>query len=150
MAEQQSVQRGVSKQFTFMSFVWRFLAALALVLLTYNPTEYSFYHWASAALAGGGLEAVHYFTGVLLLIGWTILIFATQSSLDIFGMILAAALLGTGVWLLIDLGVLRADSLTAVTWIVLICVAAVLAIGLSWSHIWRRLTGQVDIAEENG
>ena len=149
MAEQRAVQKGVSKQFTVMSFVWRFLGALALVTITYNPTEYSYYHWVSVALAEGGLEAVHYFTGVLLLIGWTILIFATRSSLDFFGMVLAAALLGTGVWLLIDLGVLHADSVSAFTWIVLVCVAAVLAIGLSWSHIWRRLTGQVDIAEEN-
>lgn len=149
MVEQAATHRGVSRQFTLMSFVWRFLVALALVLLTFNPSEVSYYHWVRDALADGSMGALHYFLGVLLLIGWAILIFATRSSLDIFGMLLTAALLGTGVWLLIDLGVLTANSLSALTWIVLVCLAVLLAVGLSWAHIWRRLTGQVDVVDED-
>jgi hypothetical protein len=30
---------------------------------------------------------------------------------------------------------------------VLICGALVLAVGLSWSHVWRRLTGQLAVDE---
>ena len=45
MADQSSVRRGVSKQFTVMSFVWRFLGALAVVFLTYNPSGYSYFSW---------------------------------------------------------------------------------------------------------
>jgi len=141
MAEPRKIQKDVSKKFTLMSFVWRFLAALALVLITYNPTEYSVYHWASAALAEGNLEVAHFIVGVGLLSAWTILILATQSSLDILAMILATTLLCAGVWLLVDLGILQAYSIAAVTWIVLVSVAAVLAVGLSWSRIWQRKHG---------
>jgi len=150
MAALRTIQKGVPKKFTLVSFVWRFLAALALVFITYNPTEYSVYHWASAALAEGNLEAAHYTVGVGLLIGWTILIIATQRWLDILAMILAAALLGAGVWLLIDRGVVQTQSGTAFTWIVLGCVAAVLAVGLTWSRIWRRRSGHVNVVEGDG
>ena len=53
------------------------------------------------------------------------------------------------VWLLIDLDVLAADSGSAIAWISLVCLAALLAIGLSWAHIWRRLTGQVELADDD-
>ena len=39
-------------QFTGSSVAWRFLLALALVLLTFNPTGYSYFHWFRDALAG--------------------------------------------------------------------------------------------------
>ena len=42
-------------------------------------------------------------------------------------------------------GLLKADSVDAIAWIVLVCLAGVLAIGLSWAHIWRRLTGQYSV-----
>ena len=56
--------------------------------------------------------------------------------------------MATLVLLLVDLGWLQADSITSATWIVLICLSALLALGLSWTHMWRRLTGQVDTADD--
>ncbi len=41
------------------------------------------------------------------------------------------------------------DALS-VTWISLVCLAALLTIGLSRAHIWRRLTGQFDVDEVDG
>ena len=64
--------------------MWRFLFALALVLLTFNPSEYSFYHWVRHAIAADSLGAVHFFVGAMLLIGWAILIGATFNSLGKF------------------------------------------------------------------
>ena len=74
---------------------------------------------------------------------------ATWQALNTFGVILAALALGALVWLLIDLGVLAADSKSAITWISLVCLGGVLAIGLSWAHIWRRVTGQVEMADRD-
>jgi uncharacterized membrane protein len=149
MANGSSEQRRVSRQFTVFGFILRLVGVLALVAATYNPTEYSYYRWVSDAIRDGNLGAVHVFFGVLLIIGWTILLVATRSSLGSLGVVLGAALLGTAVWLLIDLGVLHPDSVTAMTWIALFCLAFLLAVGLSWSHIWRRLTGQVDITDDD-
>ena len=64
-------------------------------------------------------------------------------------MVLGVILLAGLVWLFIDFGVLSLDSVSAVTWVVLVCIAALLAVGLSWSHIWRRLTGQFEVDDDN-
>lgn len=135
--------------FTAMSFVWRALAALLLVLLTFNPSGYSFYHWLWESFTGEGLEPLHYFLLAVMVAGWSILLVATWNALDTFGMVLVAVLLGTLVWLLVDVGLVSADSTGAITWIALVCIALLLAVGLSWSHIWRRMTGQYTVDESN-
>lgn len=151
MAKQSSGRSRSTREFTLFSFVWRFLAALILVLATYNPTKYSYYQWLSDAIAGpdSNLAAVHFFVGALLIVGWTILLVATRSSLGTVGVILGAIVMATLVWLLMDMGWLRADSVTSVTWIILICLSAILALGLSWAHVWRRLTGQIDVTDDD-
>ncbi|MDX1405542.1 MAG: DUF6524 family protein [Woeseiaceae bacterium] len=133
------------REFNFLSFVWRFIASLALVLLTYNPGNYSYVAWLRAADAENPLGPEHFVVGIGLLIGWVILLVATHRSLGTFGLALGGALLGGVVWLLSDIGWLNIESVSTVTWVVLICVAALLAVGLSWSHVWRRLTGQFEV-----
>jgi len=135
----------VAKEFNALSFIWRFLAALALVLVTFNPTGQSAYHWLVSAISTGTFGPLYLLLIAALLIGWTILGIATARSLDTFGVILAGLVLGAIVWLLIDWGVLSADSVSSITWIVLVCLAAILAVGLSWSHLWRRMTGQFNV-----
>lgn len=135
------------KSFTWVDYLLRFAAPLLLVLITYNPTGMSFYTWISDAVAAGGMGGIHFLALVLLIIGWSILLVATWRALDTFGIILTCALLAAIVWVLIDWGLLNADSAGAITWIVLVCLAAVLAIGLSWAHIWRRMTGQYTVDE---
>jgi hypothetical protein len=145
MDKNASQGKSVSREFTALGFVWRFAASLALVLLTYNPSGYSFVNWVSES---PDLGAVHFVAGILLTIGWIILIAATKRSLDTLGMILGVALLAGLVWLFVELGILSLGSVSAVTWVVLICIAALLAVGLCWSHIWRRLTGQFEVDED--
>ncbi len=128
-----------------MSFFWRMLFALILVISTYNPTEYSYYGWIRDVVADGSLGPEHFFVGVIIVIGWTILLIASYRSLGKFGLFLGAAFFGTLIWLLTDLGLLEAESFSAITWISLVCLAGLLAVGLSWSHVWRRLTGQFEV-----
>jgi len=135
--------------FGFMDFVWRLLASTVLVIATYNPSGLSYVHWVARAFSSQGLGAVHVFFGALLLIGWIIFGVATRNSLGTRGTILGAALIGTGVWLLARLGLVRADSMSAIAWLALISLAMLLAIGLSWSHIWRRLSGKLEVDDNN-
>jgi len=135
------------KDLNILDLLLRFLGPLALVLLTYNPSGFSFYDWFSSAIAGSGLGGIHFLALVVLIIGWSILLIATWNALDTFGVILTCALLGAIVWVFIDWGLLDADSASAIAWIVLICLAGVLAVGLSWAHVWRRLTGQYAVDE---
>ena len=150
MATKNSDKRGsdrTSKEFNFLSFVWRFLASLVLVLLSYNPTKYSFWGWVTSAQNAepSTLGPEHFVVGIVLLIGWAILLAATQRSLGALGLLLGGALLGGIIWLLVDLGWLSLQSVSSATWVGEISVAFLLAVGLSWSHVWRRLTGQFEV-----
>jgi hypothetical protein len=133
------------RSFGIVDFLWRWAAALALVFATYNPSGKSYIHWVKASFSGEGLEALHYFVGVILIAVWATFIIATERSLGALGSIIGAALLGTGIWLLIDMGVLHPDSTSSIAWLVLFGLATLLAIGMSWSHIWRRLSGQLEV-----
>ena len=128
-------------------FVLRFVGALALVLVTFNPSGQSAYHWISEAIAQSAFGPLHLILVAILLIGWVVFWIASWRALGALGFILAAVLLGAIIWLLIDIGLLKAESVSAVTWIVLVAIAMVLAIGVSWSHIWRRLTGQFNVED---
>lgn len=147
MAE-RSKSRSSSRDVSIGGFVVRLLAALLLVLATYNPTLYSYYAWVTAAVGAGSLGALHFFLGVLLIIGWTIFAVASLKSLGPLGLALGAAFFAALVWLLIDFGILVLESAQTISWVVLLCLAGLLAIGVSWSHIWRRLTGQLEVDED--
>ena len=134
-----------SREFNFLSFVWRFVSSLVLVVASYNPTQYSFWGWIASARSSDALGPEHFVVGIVLLIGWVILLAATQRSLGFLGLMLGGALLGGVVWMLVDIGWLNVSTLSSATWVGLFCVAALLAVGLSWSHVWRRLTGQFEV-----
>lgn len=153
MAQQTSGasrRRGTRREFNLYSFLWRFFASLILVLVTYNPTQYSFAGWLMHARESSTLGPEHFVVGVALLIGWVILLAATSRSLGAFGLILGGALLGGIVWLLIDVGLISVSSFSSATWVSLVCLAFLLAVGLSWSHVWRRLTGQFEVDDGDG
>jgi hypothetical protein len=123
----------------------RLVASLVMVFVTWNPAGYSFVDWLMDGWGAGSLGAVHAFAGVVLLIGWVILLRATFNSLGMLGLVLGGALLGVTVWLLFDLGILKGQSASFISWVVLTCIGILLGIGLSWSYVWKRLTGQVDV-----
>ena len=134
----------MASKFSAQRLATRFVAALALVLLTYNPTRFSFFHWMQASLTEGRTGPEHWFVLVVLLIGWIVFFRATWRSLGPIGVVLTAGFFGTLTWLLVDKGLVSATSTQAILWIALVSLAGLLSIGLSWSHIRRRLSGQID------
>ena len=133
-----------------LGFLLRFLGSALIVLASYNPSGYSYFHWVTDSFRGEGMAAQQAFVGVMLLIGWTILVRATFHSLGSFGLVLAAAFIGTLVWLMSSFGLFEADTPVTIAWTALLSLAALLAVGMSWSHVRRRLTGQVDVDEIAG
>jgi len=133
--------------FTFLSFVWRWVAAIVLVLITFNPSGQSAYHWVVSAIGGSTFGPLHLLLVGVLLAGWAVFWIATWRALDTLGVMLSAIILGAIIWLLVDLGLVATDSVSALTWIALFCLATILAIGVSWSHISRRITGQVNVED---
>lgn len=133
--------------FTFLSFMWRWVAANVLVLVTFNPSGHSAYHWIVSAIGGSTFGPLHLLLVGVLLAGWAVFWIATWRALDTLGVVLSAIILGAIIWLLVDLGLVATDSVSALTWIALFCLATILAIGVSWSHISRRITGQVNVED---
>jgi Family of unknown function (DUF6524) len=127
----------------------RVLGAILLVYATFNPTGHSFFHWALAPMVGmgpaaGGSAALKFLAGVVLLIGWVVVLQATRRSIGLIGAGLALALCGGLIWLLVEQHVVSPTGSAAIAHIALLAVGLVLGVGMSWSLLSRRLTGQVD------
>jgi hypothetical protein len=137
------------EKLTFTGFLLRAAFALALVLLTYNPSGYSFVHMLQAGFPKiTPLEAV---LGILLLIGWFVFLRATLTSIGPLGMVLLLALFGALIWLIVSWGWIKLSNTSAITWISLVVLALILAVGMSWASLYRRWSGQatVEDADDN-
>ncbi len=131
--------------FGWDEFFYRFMAALLIVFATFNPEGYSYYHWALEDIAS--MTILKAFVGVTLLIGWVILLRATLGSLGVIGLVLALSFFGLGTWLLVDFFKLDLTNLKVVSYAIELVLSFVLSIGVSWSHVRRRVSGQVDTDE---
>ena len=129
-------------RFGSSSFLLRWLIALLLVFVTFNPTDYSYFRWV--AVWDGENIPLKALAGVALLIVYVIFIRATWRSIGPIGVTLAAALIAVAIWVTIDFGLLDLNNPTLMTWVLLFAFATILAIGISWSHIRRRVSGQLD------
>lgn len=134
-----------SNKFGWDSFIMRFVFAVIVVFASYNPEGVSYFHWVYEHLPE--FSVLKAFVGVVILIGWIILIRATLGSLGLIGIILASAFFGLAIWLILDVFGLSTDSTRVISYIIEVMLASVLSIGVSWSHVRRRISGQVDTDE---
>src|SRR5512139_3903988 len=131
------------EEFDFVGFLWRLLFAVALVLLTFNPTGHSYYH----LLADGfpSVQPLEAIAGIVLLIGWIFFVRSTLAAMGVLGVSLMAALFAAIVWWVVSQGWLDLDNRSAMAWIVLLILGLILGVGMSWSHIRRRISGQASV-----
>ena len=130
-------------------FGWRFLVALLMVGVTWNPTRYNYVRWAYAQVSAGSdrqhtLPLVA-FVGVVLLIAWIFYIRTTARTLGTIGVVLAAGLCATIYWVLAVYGVVGTENPGVLQWLALFLFAVILAMGMSWSHVRRIWAGQTDV-----
>ena len=134
---------------TWQGILVRFLVALGLVFATYNPHGWSYFDWVQSYLNPVEENTISLplllLAGIVLLIVWAIYIRATMRSLGMFGLILAAAFFGVLLWLAIDFIPSLVDDMEMIIDLVLVVLAGILATGITWSHIRRRVTGQADV-----
>ena len=132
-------------KFSVGGLVARFAVSLLLVVATYNPTDYSFYGW----LAGNfpHIQPLQAVVGILLLGLWLFFLHATWQSLGTVGIALGLAFFAAVLWLLASWGWLNLSGQRAITWAAVAIVGCLLAIGLSWSFIRVRVSGQAVVEE---
>lgn len=126
----------MTDRLTIDGFLVRFAVAVLVVGATYNPTRYSYYAWAERT--GWQWRPLIVFVGVVLLIGWVICLRLTLHSIGGIGLLLANAFLAALFWLFADWGWLPIEDVAAISWIGLASVAAILAVGMSWSRLRAR------------
>lgn len=126
-----------------MGFFMRWLAAFVLLASTYNPTQWNYVSWIEANY--GAQLPLAVLMGLLLTVAYVIYLRATLRSIGSFGMMMVIAILAALIWVLIDWGVLTLDNPDLNLWIGIFVLSLVLGIGLSWSLVRRRLTGQADV-----
>ncbi|WP_292294526.1 DUF6524 family protein [Marivita sp.] len=124
-------------------FLLRWVFALVLVTATYNPTQYNFTRWAMTD--GQDRLSMTVLVGLVLLVGYIIYLRATLRSIGAVGMALILALVGAVIWVAYDYGLLDLQNRDLTVWIGIFALSLVLGIGLSWSIVRRKLSGQADV-----
>jgi hypothetical protein len=117
--------------------------SMALVLLTFNPSGHSYYHW----LADGfpKVQPLEVVAGIALLGAWLFFVRSTLAAMGTIGLVLLVAFFAAVVWWMVSQGWLDVANRSAMAWVVLVVLGLVLGIGMSWAHIRRKLSGQASV-----
>ena len=134
--------------FTAGKFGLRALFAVLLVMLTFNPTGYSYAHMVADGFPK--ITPVEAVCGILLLIGWFVYLSATLRAIGLVGMLMILALFAALVWMIISWGWITLDDRGALTWIALFALSLILAVGISWSSLYQRWSGQATVDDTDG
>src|SRR6056297_1613160 len=105
-----------------MGFLLRWGFAFGLLAATYNPTAWNYVRWAEANWPDQTPLAV--LIGLVLLTVYIVFLIAILRGID------------------------RQDP-TANTWIAIVALSLLLAVGMYWGIVWRRLTGQVEVDDDD-
>ena len=133
------------EDFTWTGMLLRIAAAVALVLVSFNPSGRSYHHWAMRDLST--FSPAKALAGAVLLCFWVLFLRAAYQSLGKLGVALAILVFASFVWVLASWGWLDPKEPGVFGWIALVALGLLLGFGLSWSILRRRLTGQVDVDE---
>ncbi len=129
-----------------MGFLIRWLAAFVLLAATYNPTEWSYVRWATKSWQDQTPQAL--FIGLVLLIAFVLFLTAVLRGIGGVGVALLVAVLAALLWVLYDFGWLSLDNPSVNTWVALLMISIVLAVGMYWGILWRRISGQLEVDDD--
>jgi hypothetical protein len=130
-------------KFNVAGVLWRVAFALVLVYLTFNPSGHSYFHW----LADGfpSITPMKAIAGILLLGAWLFFVHSTFNALGGLGVGLLVALFACIVWFIVKQGWLSLGDRAAMAWVVLGIIGIVLGIGMSWSLVRQKVSGQASV-----
>ena len=121
-------------------FLVRCAGCVFVVFATFNPTGYSFYHWIIGS--GDALVPLKVAVGLGLATAYLVAVRVARVALGMSGFItglIATTLVSIGMLSLVSPGTRFAE---VVRYLHLVAVGTTLAVGVSWSHIKHRVTGQ--------
>lgn len=131
-----------------MGFLIRWASAFFLLALTFNPTQWNYTRWALDNWEEQLPLAV--LAGLVLLVAYVLFFTALLRGIGGMGVVLILAVAAALIWVLVDFGWLNLSDPTANTWMALVALSVVLAVGMYWGILWRRLSGQLEVDEDEG
>ena len=129
-----------------MGFLIRWLAAFGLLAITFNPTDLNYIHWAQVAWSTSTPLVV--LAGLVLLVAYVLFFTAVLRGIGVIGVVLILAVFAALIWVLLDFGWIDINNPSALTWLGLTVMATVLAIGMYWAIVWRRMSGQLEVDDD--
>lgn len=131
-----------------MGILLRWLGAFVLLAAIFNPTRWNYVTWARDGWADQMPLVV--FTGLILAVVAMVYLVATLRSIGILGAIIIAAIFAAGLWVLTDWGLLGLRNSALNIWLGILVLSLILGIGMSWSILRQRLSGQQTTDEVDG
>ena len=111
-----------------MGFLVRWLVAFVLLALTFNPTDLNFVRWANASWNEQTSFVVLF--GLVLLVIYVVFLTAVLRGIGAVGVTLVLAVVAALVWVLVDLGWLSLENPGAMTWVAILALSVVVAVGM--------------------
>mgnify|MGYP001765096979 CR=1 FL=1 len=131
-----------------MGFLLRWLVAFVLLAAIFNPTGWNYVTWARSAWADQMPLIV--FSGLVLGVAAMVYLVATMRSIGLVGAAIIAAIFAAGIWVLSDWGLLGLGNSALNVWLGILVLSLILGIGMSWSILRQRLSGQASVDEIEG
>lgn len=131
-----------------MGILLRWLGAFLLISAIFNPTTWNYVTWARAEWDSQMPLIV--FLGLILAVAAMVYVVATMRSIGLVGALVIAAIFAAGLWVLTDWGLLGLDNSALNTWLAILVLSLILGIGMSWSILRQRLSGQQTTDEVDG
>ncbi|MEM6609895.1 MAG: DUF6524 family protein [Pseudomonadota bacterium] len=111
-----------------------------------DPTGLSYAEWAA-----GNWEtqtSLVVLVGLILLVAVIVFVTAVLRGIGGLGAGLVLAVVAALIWVAYDFDLLDLQDPTAMTWVGLLAVSLVLAVGMYWGILWRRISGQLEVDDE--
>lgn len=131
-----------------MGILLRWLGAFLLLSAIYNPSRWNYVAWAREAW-GEQTPLIVFFGLILAVVGMVYLV-STMRSIGILGAVVIAAIFAAGLWVLADWGLLGLSNSALNIWLGILALSLILGVGMSWSILRQRLSGQQTTDEVDG
>ena len=130
-----------------MGILLRWLGAFLLLAAIFNPSRWNYVTWARTGWADQTSLVV--FAGLILAVIAMVYLVATMRSIGATGALVIAAIFAAGLWVLSDWGILGLENSALNIWLGILALSLILGVGMSWSILRQRLSGQQTTDEVN-
>jgi len=120
----------------------RWLMAAAVVFSAYNPSGYSYYHWVTRT---EGISPLQVFAGLAIFISAVAIVRMAFLSVGYIGSTIIATLVMMAILLCVGLDFIEIETIEITTYTIQFWISFVLAVGMGWSFIQRRISGERDV-----